>query len=478
MASNLTTRAAGDGGEAGRGRAAPRIAPGDVIAERYEVEETLGSGGMGVVVAARHRALGQRVAMKFVSASTSADADSFERFSREARIVASLESEHVVRIVDFGMHGATPFMAMELLAGRDLGRELDARGMLPVAEAVGCVIQACDGLQAAHAKGIVHRDVKLANLFLALRADGERVLKVLDFGVSKLHADTGDEVDLTRTSSMIGSPHYMSPEQIRDPRSVDERADIWSLGVVLHKLLTGRAPFVGQTSSALCAAVAADPPVRLRSHAPHLSAELEAVVLRCLEKKPADRYASVAALAGALAPFATEDGRRIALRLLDVTPPERCLEAPRETPRPTSATDGPEQTQTSSVAEPRSRSERRAWIWAAVVVLAGIVAVAAGVSVRRAAGADPHAASATSTAAPGADSASAGQPTIQPTTTPMATGISEVVGSPAAVKRPLQRVAPGRRAPRSAPPPAAGPTPRPVAASTSEFGGTALDDHL
>ncbi len=293
----------------------PVVSPGDTIGARYVVEEVLGSGGMGVVVAARHVALGHRVAMKFISAPA-ADAEAYARFSREARLIASIESDHVVRVIDFGQHAGSPYMVMDLLAGRDLGRELAMRGPLPVSEAVDYLIQACDGLWSTHAKGIVHRDVKLANLFLATRADGERIVKVLDFGVSKPQADAQEDVSLTRTATMIGSPLYMSPEQIRDPRRVDERADVWSLGVVLHKLLTDEAPFTGLSTNAVCAAIAADPPTPLRSHATHLPRELEAAVLRCLEKRPERRYASVALLARDLAPFASEAGAAMARQLL------------------------------------------------------------------------------------------------------------------------------------------------------------------
>ena len=309
------------------------VSPGDVVGGRYVVEEVLGSGGMGVVVAARHATLGHRVAMKFVSASAAADAEAHARFSREARIIASLESEHVVRVTDFGVHAGSPYMVMDLLAGRDLGCELRQRGPLPLAEAVDYVIQACDGLWSTHAKGIVHRDVKLANLFLATRADGERVIKVLDFGVSKSQPDAQDDASLTRTATMIGSPLYMAPEQIRDPRRVDERADVWSLGIVLYKLLTDQAPFSGQSTNAVCAAIAADPPAPLRSHAADLPRELEAVVFRCLEKRPEHRYPTAAALARDLAPFASEAGAAMARQLV--------ARAADEDPRAMGAPDGP-----------------------------------------------------------------------------------------------------------------------------------------
>ena len=193
-------------------------------------------------------------------------------------VAREVECEHVVRVTDFGVHAGSPYMVMDLLAGRDLSSELRDAGRSPLPEAVDYLIQACDGLWSTHVKGIVHRDVKLANLFLATRADGERVIKVLDFGVSKAQPDPNDDASLTRTATMIGSPLYMSPEQIRDPRLVDERADVWSLGIVLYKLLTDQAPFSGLSTNAVCAAIAADPPAPIRSHAARLPPELETVV--------------------------------------------------------------------------------------------------------------------------------------------------------------------------------------------------------
>ena len=461
------------------------VSPGDTIGGRYVVEEVLGSGGMGIVVAARHEALGHRVAMKFVSASSAADADAYARFTREARILASLESEHVVRVTDFGVHAGSPYMVMDLLSGRDLGCELRQRGALPLSEAVDYVIQACDGLWSTHVKGIVHRDVKLANLFLATRADGERVVKVLDFGVSKPQADAHEDVSLTRTAAMIGSPLYMSPEQIRDPRLVDERADVWSLGIVLYKLLTDQAPFSGQSTNAVCAAIAADEPIPLRSHAASLPRELETVVLRCLEKRPEHRYPSAAALARDLEPFASEAGaamaRQLVARATDDDP--RGLAAldgsgPRPLPDSGASLGFAANTSPANENQARAPRSRRAAVSAGALVLA--VASAAGVwlalvrsppvtapSTGAATAAPGEGAVAVASASAGAGAASGAGAGAN--VAPDATSASTQEREPRRV--PHRRVAPP--APRASPsvPPRASPS------STSRFGGSALDDH-
>jgi serine/threonine-protein kinase len=446
-------------------RVRPRedVAPGDRVGGRYLVEEVLGSGGMGVVVAARHETLGHRVAIKLVSAATSADA--LVRFSREARIIASLESDHVVRVIDYGVHDGTPYMVMDLLAGRDLGAELSRRGALPVEEAVDHVIQACEGLSVAHAKGIVHRDVKLANLFAALRADGERIVKVLDFGVSKLEAP--DDVQLTRTATMIGSPLYMSPEQIRDPRAVDARADVWSLGIVLYKLLTNEPPFEGTSTNAVCAAIAADPPRPLESHGIELPSALRAVVLRCLEKRRELRYPSVNALARELAPFASTRGRALAEAL--------CQREPEPL-------DGAFETSTDAgvvVLDGRPRPSRasraaRLLAWGGVVALVATVAVvaklgarsspAAAAAERVAPAASPDAGAVTATSAVTAAAAVAEPPASSLPAPPPPDTAAIVSLAPA--------VHPARHVPSGA-----STTRRPAAAPAPHFGGSALDDH-
>jgi serine/threonine-protein kinase len=283
--------------------------PGDVLAGKYQVEEVLGAGGMGVVVAARHLVLRQRVALKFLRSHAAMLPEAYERFLREARAAATIQSEHVARAVDVGTFASgAPYIVMEHLTGMDLGKMLKMRGRVPLPDAVDLVLQACEAIAEAHVLGIVHRDLKPANLFLATRPDGSTSLKVLDFGLSKLtmtNPDDATEASLTATSSVIGSPHYMSPEQIRGLKYADARADIWALGVIFFQLVTGRRPFEGDGMPAVFASIAADVPPRLRTFLPGAPPQLEALVERCLEKDPGRRVQSVAELAQHLAPFGT-----------------------------------------------------------------------------------------------------------------------------------------------------------------------------
>ena len=291
--------------DAARTRALPEV--GEVIAGRYRIERALARGGMGALFVAEHLGLARSIALKFVIAETPEGA---ARLLREARAAARLSGEHVVRVLDVGTHGETAFLAMELLAGVDLHAHLCKHGPLSVAEAVGHVLQACEGLAEAHAHGIVHRDLKPSNLFLAVRSDGASIVKLLDFGIAKAPCSQAWSTDhLTSVVALLGSPPYMSPEQLRDAASVDARTDLWSLGVILHELLTRRHPFEATSSMQLGARIALGAPTPLRAHFPEAPVALEAVVARCLEKDLAARFQSVAELAAALAPFASERAR-------------------------------------------------------------------------------------------------------------------------------------------------------------------------
>jgi serine/threonine-protein kinase len=281
---------------------------GTVLAGKYVVERVLGVGGMGVVVAAKHRVLDQWVALKFLHGEALADASIVERFIREARSVVKLESQFVARVSDVGvLESGSPFIVMELLEGEDLAQRIEAyatRGPLPVADAVDRILEAIDALAEAHSHDIVHRDLKPANLFLATRADGSVATKVLDFGISKvLSADEATSRRLTHTSALLGTPMYMAPEQVRGSKAIDARVDVWSMGVVLYEVLTGRLPFDGEAIGSIFAALLESEPVPLRTLRPELDPGLERVVLRCLEKDPRKRYPDVAVLAEALAPF-------------------------------------------------------------------------------------------------------------------------------------------------------------------------------
>ncbi len=278
------------------------VQPGDILAGKYRVEHVLGSGGMGTVVAALHLDLGELRAVKLMHPVHVENAQAVERFLREARATVRLRSEHIPRLYDVGrLESGAPYIVMEVLEGSDLRTLLKARGTLPIQEAVMYVLQACEAVAEAHAAGIIHRDLKPANLFLTTRPDGSPCIKVLDFGISKL-LEPGPGADMTKTLDVLGSIHYMAPEQLRSSRSVDARADIWSLGVILYRLLTGRLPFAGDTPVAYILSLR-EPlhsPSAFRSDLPPA---LAAVVMRCLEKDPEKRMGSVKALMSDLVPY-------------------------------------------------------------------------------------------------------------------------------------------------------------------------------
>jgi serine/threonine protein kinase len=279
---------------------------GTVLAGKYRVDRVLGEGGMGVVVAATDLQLERQVAIKFLLPEYAQHHEASQRFLREARAAVKIKSEHVARVIDVGtMENGAPYMVMEHLEGRDLAAVLDERRMLPVEEAVAHVLEACDAIAEAHSVGIVHRDLKPANLFLAQQPDGSARIKVLDFGISKaiVTSSTGIDPSLTRTSSMMGSPLYMSPEQMKSAKDVDPRTDVWALGVILYELLTGEPPFVAESIPELSAKVLLDEPASIRRVRADVSPPLEAAIIRALAKTPAARYPTVADFAEALVTF-------------------------------------------------------------------------------------------------------------------------------------------------------------------------------
>jgi eukaryotic-like serine/threonine-protein kinase len=307
--------------------AAP-VLPGETLADKYRVERVLGRGGMGIVVAARHLELDERVAIKFLLGERSDSG--VERFLREARAAAKVKGEHVCRVFDFGrLETGEPYIVMEHLEGTDLARKLEHEGAQPAGLAVGWIVEACDALAEAHAIGIVHRDLKPANIFLAERTDGSACAKVLDFGISKLSkAET-----MTGTATMMGSPVYMSPEQMESARDVDARSDVWSLGVMLYELIAGKPPFIGESMVQLSVMVRERREEPLEIAKPGVPEGLARVVTKCLEKRPEDRFTSVADLAAALAPFAPAEVSALVARLVRrVTPSASDLALGRTAP--------------------------------------------------------------------------------------------------------------------------------------------------
>jgi tRNA A-37 threonylcarbamoyl transferase component Bud32 len=284
--------------------------PGEILASKYEVERVLGVGGMGVVVAARHIQLGQRVAIKFMRVEAAQHAHGVSRFLREARAAVALSSEHVTKVLDVGtLDSGAPYMVMEYLSGADLGQVLKANGPLNIADTVAAVLQACEAIAEAHMLGIVHRDLKPSNIFATTRRDGTPLVKVLDFGISKtIELNTqGVRENLTASGLVIGSPLYMSPEQLRSAKAADARSDIWSLGVILFELLTGEAPFAGETLGETLSRIVAEPAPSVRTRRPDIPEGLAAVIAQCLERDIDRRIQNVAELAVKLAPFAPRE---------------------------------------------------------------------------------------------------------------------------------------------------------------------------
>jgi len=291
------------------------VEPGMVLREKYRVDRVIGRGGMARVLEAWHMDLDRRVAIKVLLPALREQREIVERFLREARAAARLESAYVARILDVDrLPDGTPFIVMEYLDGEDLSAFRRTKRPAAIGAAVEYVIQACEALQEAHTRGIVHRDVKPANLFLARSSDGSERIKVVDFGISKMTAVGGSspsggnfaEPSMTHTSMVMGSAEYMSPEQMLSTRDVDGRTDIWALGTVLYEILTARPPFVGETLPQVCACVLGQQVARPRTFRPEIPEALEQIILRCLEKEREKRYATAkdlgAALRGCLTP--------------------------------------------------------------------------------------------------------------------------------------------------------------------------------
>jgi serine/threonine protein kinase len=295
---------------------------GDVLAGKYRVDRVLGVGGMGVVVAAHHLQLDDRVAIKFLLPETLGNKEAVQRFAREARAAVKIKSEHVGRVTDVGtLENGAPYMVMEYLEGGDLAAWLAERGPVPLEQAVDFVLQACEAIAEAHTLGIVHRDLKPANLFVAKLPGGVRSVKVLDFGISKvtlMSGSAGQSSAATKTSSLMGSPLYMSPEQMQSPKDVDSRSDIWAIGVILYEITTGASPFIADTMPELVLKIMSSAPRPPRELVSDFPERFESVILRCLEKDRGKRFQTVGELAVALLPFGPRQSRASVDRISQV----------------------------------------------------------------------------------------------------------------------------------------------------------------
>jgi serine/threonine-protein kinase len=274
-----------------------------VVGNRYLLEEVLGAGSMGIVYAARHLGLDERVALKVIHPGLRRDVQSRARFSREAKITSRLRTAHVARVLDAGECPVLGlYLVMEHLSGLPLNELLSRGGRLSVRRAVGYVLEACEAVRAAHAIGVVHRDLKPGNLFLTRLGGAERI-KLLDFGISKASLSgrvLGSDLEFGQTTYLMGTPLYMSPEQVRGATDVDARTDIWALGAVLHELVTGEQAFTGESVPQICSQILESDPPRLSHRAPDAPPSLQAIVDRCLAKRRSERFGSVGELCCAL----------------------------------------------------------------------------------------------------------------------------------------------------------------------------------
>jgi serine/threonine protein kinase len=277
---------------------------GEVVGEKYRLVRLLGEGGMGTVYEARHDVIGRRFAVKFLHAELAQHPEILARFRREAQAAGSLENENIAAVTDFGSSpDGAPYIVMEFLEGQDLAKVLAQTGPLPIQRAAHILIQVCRGLFAAHGRGIVHRDLKPENLLLQTRGDGGDLVKILDFGIAKLKSTEHRPEAATRTGITLGTPYYMPPEQARGQKELDERADIYALGVILFELLSGQKPHNGENYNAILYSILMQAAPRIETYRPDLPPELAALVHRAMAADANERPQSVSELAEALAPY-------------------------------------------------------------------------------------------------------------------------------------------------------------------------------
>jgi len=447
----------------------PSLQTGDLLAGRYRIQSILGKGGMGIVYAAADEKTKTDVAVKLLRSSAGTNTN-IERFLREAQVSARVGSERIVRVLECGsLNERQPYLVMERLEGSDLGCRIKEEKSLPLQDVADVVVQACEALAAAHALGIVHRDIKPSNLFEHRPAGQPPALKVLDFGISKCRSrDGGGELTLTSShdGGLLGSPPYMSPEQIRDARRVDSRSDLWSLGAVAYRLLSGRYPFEGTSVGAVFASILERPVTPLRELGVCVPVAVEAALARAMDRDRALRFKNAGELATAFAPFASARVRPLA---------ERAVEISRRSPYPLEVDEPHTLTISSRPSEhpiepvvvgteslPHVR-ERRNFIAvaSAVVAAAGLIVFSANADrVAVAAGAPPAEARAAAAQIVAASSAAADAAAAQ------AAPVLELAEAPSPAKPAAPRD-PGRRRAPSPPPAAAKKAPLPAPPSSA-----------
>jgi serine/threonine-protein kinase len=455
----------------------PGVRLGEVVAGKYSLERVLGAGGMGVVVGAVHLQLDQRVAIKFMAPLLSSGDGAVERFMREARLAAHIRCEHVVRVFDVAaLDDGTPYIVMEHLEGEDLGARLRRCGRLSVGESIEAILQAGEAIAEAHVAGVVHRDLKPGNLFVCGHPDGSPLVKVLDFGISKVlrRGDKkGQPTPLTGAHVLLGSPLYCSPEQIRASTSVDERADIWALGAILYELVSGTPPFRGTTLLEICTNVLHRSPRRLADVRPEVPRALDDVIVRALAKSPDERFGTIADFAQALAPFAPDRAQLSIERIESVMRgsarlPESGV-APTHAPCEKTLPSRPGPAPGAALPNPGRHPRMARW---AVPVAVGAVAAAVSAAATTLATSTRHFAGARSTPAPlslaavatVAASATAPAETVGATPVTLPSASTSLAPLPEAATAPVDSV---RRAAAARP---AAPSGHRVP-DTSEFGG-------
>jgi serine/threonine protein kinase len=340
-----------------------KLESGQLFEGRYRVERLLGEGAMGIVFQAADVETGRGVAVKLLRED--ADADALQRFCREAEAATAIGSEHIVDVYASGMVGERPYMVMQLLEGETLDRRLAREGALAPYVAVALTTQLLMGIAAAHRSGIVHRDLKPENVFLSSAAEwapGIPLVKVFDFGISKFNEHLSETAQETQTGAMLGTPFYMSPEQMRSAKAVDRRSDVYSTGVILYEMLAGQNPFAGATLLNLLERVFTGNFPPLESLRSELPAPLCAVVARALRFEADERFASAEAMNEALEPFCRESLRARAMSSQAASMPAASIQATSNTPR-TQVSRGPVATVASMDTE-----KRGAWVLVLPVV--------------------------------------------------------------------------------------------------------------